>query len=180
VDGIQNFFWIYSVMQFDDYSICVVLQEDERGRRIVEEAVRIWPDDGREPEWLGRPEHELKFEPGTRDVTAASLTFHRPGRETVSVTCEFLVSNFIGIGTGYGLEADWRHGMWQGELVVQGLRKQASEIDPGLRMFCPVDNLTRFRLDDGGDTVVGTGLFEVAAIGPHARYGFDSFTDTAR
>ncbi|MFZ2178455.1 MAG: hypothetical protein WAW17_31410 [Rhodococcus sp. (in: high G+C Gram-positive bacteria)] len=180
VDGIQNFFWIYSVMQFDEYSISVVLQEDERGRRIVEEAVRIWPDAEREPEWLGRPEHELKFEPGTRNVTAAALSFHRPTGEVVTVTCELLVPNYIGIGTGYGLEADWRHGMWQGELVVQGLRKQVTEIEPGLLMFCPVDNLARFHLTDGGGSAVGTGLFEVAAIGPHAPYGFESFTDTAR
>ncbi|MEV0945281.1 hypothetical protein [Rhodococcus sp. NPDC049939] len=179
VEGNSNFFWIYAVMQFENYSISVILQEDERGRRIVEEAVRIWPDPGIEPEWLGRPEHKLTFAPGTRDVTSASLTFHRPGHGIATVTCDLLLPNYIGIGTGYGLESDWRHGMWQGEQVVEGLRKRVSEIEPGLRMFCPVDNLTRFHLSEGGETAVGTGLLEVAAIGPHTPYGFDSFTDTA-
>lgn len=177
VDGIQNFFWIYSVMQFADHTISVVVQEDEAGRRIVEEAVRIWPDSEREPEWLGRPEHELRFAPGTRTVTGAELSFHRPTGEVLTIECELLVPNYIGIGTGYGLESDWRHGMWQGDLVVQGLRRKASEIDPGLLMFCPVDNLARFRCSDSDDH--GSGLFEVAAIGPHEKYGFTEFTDTA-
>ena len=28
----------------------------------------------------------------------------------------------IAVGTGYGMEADWRHGMYQGPLVVQGVQ----------------------------------------------------------
>ena len=179
VDGIQNFFWIYAVMQFDEFTISVIMQEDEQGRRIVEEAMRVWPDEARDNEWLGRPEHELTFCPDTRDVTGARVTFHRPGGEVLTVTCELLLANYIGIGTGYGLEQDWRHGMWQGELVVQDLRRKASEIDPALRMFCPVDHLARFELESDGLVYSGTGLFEVGAIGPHAQYGFASFTDVA-
>ncbi|MCY4669114.1 MAG: hypothetical protein OXC29_14165, partial [Rhodococcus sp.] len=55
VDGIQNFFWIYAVMQFDEFTISVIMQEDEQGRRIVEEAMRVWPDEAREHQWRGRP-----------------------------------------------------------------------------------------------------------------------------
>ena len=105
VDGIQNFFWIYAVMQFDEFTISVIMQEDEQGRRIVEEAMRVWPDEIRDNEWLGRPEHELTFCPDTRDVTGATITFHRPGGEVLTVTCELLLANYIGIGTGYGLDA---------------------------------------------------------------------------
>lgn len=54
-------------MQFDDDTIVTIVQEDDHGRRLVEEAVRIRP--GAEPEWLGRPEHRLVFAPGTRNVT---------------------------------------------------------------------------------------------------------------
>ncbi|MFC8934815.1 hypothetical protein ACFQ6H_14605 [Rhodococcus sp. NPDC056506] len=180
VDGIQNFFWIYAVMQFDEFTISVIMQEDEQGRRIVEEAMRVWPDETRDNEWLGRPEHELTFCPDTRDVTGATITFHRPGGEVLTVTCELLLANYIGIGTGYGLEQDWRHGMWQGELVVQGLRHKVHEIEPFQRMFSPVDNLASFTLTEGANTHTGTGLFEVAAIGPHEKYGFTSFTDTAQ
>lgn len=176
-EGMQNFFWIYSVMQFDDFSVFTFVQEEENGKRIVEEAVRIWP--GREPEWLGRPEHSLQFASGTRDVTKAEMSFHPAVGDPVTVVCELQMANFIGIGTGYGLDADWRHGMWQGDLVVQGLRKKVAEIAPELRMFCPVDHLSRFELREGDQTHSGTGLFEVGAIGPHEKYGFTSFTDAA-
>ena len=177
VDGIQNFFWIYSVMQFDDFSVFAFVQEDERGRRIVEEAVLLRRDG--EPEWLGRPEHDLEFESGTRDVASGRLRFVRPDGAVATVIADLQLANYIGIGTGYGLEQDWRHGMWQGELVVQDLRRKASEIDPALRMFCPVDHLARFELESDGLVYSGTGLFEVGAIGPHAQYGFASFTDVA-
>jgi hypothetical protein len=70
--------------------------------------------------------------------------------------------------------------MWQGELVVQGLRHKVHEIEPFQRMFSPVDNLASFTLTEGTNTNTGTGLFEVAAIGPHEKYGFTSFTDTAQ
>ncbi|MEE2034095.1 hypothetical protein [Rhodococcus chondri] len=173
-DGTPGFFWIYSVMQFGNDTVVVIVQEDDTGRRLLEEAIRIRP--GEAPEWLGRPEHRLQFAPGTRTVTGAALTFHRPGRDTLTVECELRVPNLLAIGTGYGLEPDWRHGMWQGELVVQSLRRDAREIDPGLLLFCPTDHLTRFRV--AGTDTVGTGLFEVAVIGPHRQYGFTGFVDT--
>lgn len=64
-------------------------------------------------------------EPFTSDARGA------PGEpdHTLSVTCEPVLPNYIGVGTGYGLEQDWRHGMWQGELVVQGQREKVSEIE---------------------------------------------------
>ena len=173
----QNFFWIYSVMAFDNFSVFTFIQEDEVGRRIVEEAVRIRPN--AEPEWLGRPEHNLEFASGTRDVVAATLTFTLPNSDPITVRCELLLANFMAIGTGYGLDPDWRHGMWQGELVVDNLRKKVAEIDAGLRMFAPVDHLARFELTDGAGTYSGTGLFEVGVIGPHAPSGFTSYTDPA-
>ncbi|WP_157109536.1 hypothetical protein [Rhodococcus sp. WMMA185] len=39
--------------------------------------------------------------------------------------------------------------------------------------------LIRLHLTGRDATYAGTGLFEVAAVGPHAHCGFDSFTDTA-
>lgn len=69
--------------------------------------------------------------------------------------------------------------MWQGELVVQGLREKVSDIESWKKMLCPVDNLARFTLVEDGVTRTGTGLFEVAVIGPHQRYGFTGIGDVA-
>ncbi|MFC6896840.1 hypothetical protein ACFQGX_15650 [Nonomuraea dietziae] len=51
-----TFYWLYAPMQFEDHAILCIVQEDEKGRRVLEEAVRVWSD-GREEEYLGRPEY---------------------------------------------------------------------------------------------------------------------------
>lgn len=180
----QNFFWIYSIMQFGDFTIVTVIQEDRHGRRIVEDSTRVFADRTREREWLGRPDHELTFVPGTREVKTGTLYFRRPGSpgkpdHVLTVTCEPVLPHYLGVGTGYGLEQDWRHGMWQGELVVQGFREKVSEIEPWKKMFSPVDNLARFTIIEDGVSRTGAGLFEVAVIGPHAQYGFTGVGDVA-
>ena len=43
-DALPGFFWIYAPMQFDDCSILTIVQEDRHGARVLEEAVRVWPD----------------------------------------------------------------------------------------------------------------------------------------
>ncbi|QCB51191.1 hypothetical protein E5720_21395 [Rhodococcus sp. PAMC28707] len=180
----QNFFWIYSIMQFEDFTIVTVIQEDRYGRRIVEDSTRVFADRTREREWLGRPDHELTFVPGTREVETGTLYFRRPGSpgksdHVLTVTCEPVLPHYLGVGTGYGLEQDWRHGMWQGELVVQGFREKVSEIEPWKKMFSPVDNLARFTIIEDGVSLTGAGLFEVAVIGPHEQYGFTGVGDVA-
>jgi hypothetical protein len=177
--GRDSFFWIYSVMQFTGYAIFVIMQEDAQGRRVIEEAVRVYA--GGTTEWLGRPEHTLTFAPGTRDVTSASMTFDKPGAEPMRIDVDLLLPSHLGVATGYGhLEEDWRHGMWQGtDPVVQGVRRDVTSFELPERMFCPADILSRFHLHGRGEKDTGTGLFEVAAIGPHPGYGFTSFLDTA-
>jgi hypothetical protein len=43
---------------------------------------------------------------------------HAPGG-ALHVKATPLLTAYIAVGTGYGMEQDWRHGMYQGELVVQ-------------------------------------------------------------
>jgi hypothetical protein len=172
-------FWIYAPISFGDFSVITIVQEEADGNRLMESAVRVWADPERGTEWLGRPEHDLRFASGTRDVVGATLTFHRPGRAVTTIEAELLTPSHIAIGTGYGLDADWRHGMWQGDLVVQGVRKKVSEFDPMLKMFGVADIFSRFTYTDDAGTVHGKGLFEVGTIGPHEQYGFKDFIDPA-
>ena len=68
--------WNYAPMQFDDFSILYIVQEEPDGHRTIEEAVRIWADPDRDPEWLGRPEFEHRVESGTRLIaTPSTLRF---------------------------------------------------------------------------------------------------------
>ena len=48
-----QFYWMYAPMQFDDFSILTIVQEDAGGNRLLEEAVRVWRESaGRAPQQL--------------------------------------------------------------------------------------------------------------------------------
>jgi hypothetical protein len=165
-----GFFWIYAPMQFPDFSVLVICQENGDGSRVLEEAVRVGPDGATEP--LGPPRYELAYRPGTRQVDRARLTF---AASDLVAEAEVLLPCWLGLGTGYGIEADWRHGMYQGELVVQG--KTYDLTDPEVQKLCfgIVDSVARFTCDGA----VGHGLFEFGCFGPHRPSGFAGWDDVA-
>src|SRR5262245_38762446 len=158
-----TFYWLYAPIRFDDHAILCILQEDDKGRRLVEEAVRVWPD-GRE-EFLGRPDYQPVYAPGTRDVVSAVLSFSPPGGKPFDMRCTPILPVHLMVGTGYGLESDWKHGMYQGpNPVVQGVSYTLPE-DAG-RMWGLVDAVGRFEYDG----IVGYGLYEYWALGPHPSF----------
>jgi hypothetical protein len=168
-------FWNYAPMQFDDFSILYIVQEEADGRRVLEQGVRVFADPERPDEPLGRPDHAFEFESGTRRVKRATLSFTPPGGKKLEVEVEPLLPLHVGVGTGYGFDADWRHGMYQGPLVVQGIRLDLSKPEDAARMVGLVDAVARFE----SEGQVGWGLFEYMILGPYQRYGFKSFEDVA-
>ncbi len=163
-----GFFWIYAPVRFEDHAMVTIIQERPSGERVMQDAHRIARlGSGRPAEWLGRPEHELRFAPGTRSVTGATLGYYGPhGERTAEVEVETLLAFPLLLGSGYGLEPDWRHGMYQGELVVQGL--QVPPPDPSYFNWALTEYAARFTYEDH----VGYGMFECAVMGPHRQYGF--------
>jgi hypothetical protein len=161
--------WNYSPMQFPDYSLLYILNETATGERPIEEAVRVWNDPEREPEWLGRPEYEHALSPGTRLVTSSVLRFPRAPGGGFEVKATPLLTAYIAIGTGYGMEQDWRHGMYQGDLVVQGLVKDVGEI-ASFGQYGVVDHVARFEVSDG---TIGHGLHEHGFWGAFPKYGMN-------
>jgi hypothetical protein len=161
--AVNGFYWNYFVVRFEKCSIVYMCQEDGFGRRTLEEGLRLHPD-GR-VEHLGRPEHQLRFAPGTRMVTGATVTF----RDGLVLEGETLRPIHLARGTGYGFDADWRHGMWHGEqLVVQ--RHDFDAADPAMVPVpgAIVDHLARFTTNQGDGE--GYGLLEVMTMGPHPQY----------
>ena len=102
--------WSYFPMRFEDHCIFYICSEGADGSRSLEQAERVWLD-GR-VEQLGRTEHDHRFVPRAPACSSDStISFPDAGFE---IECTSLLPNFIAIGTGYGFEEDWRHGMYQG------------------------------------------------------------------
>ena len=166
--------WNYAPMQFDEYSILYICSEAPDGSRSLVDARKVWNDPDRPVEHLGRPEHAHQFRPGTRLVSHSVLSFPDApgGRLDVDVTP--LLEAHIGVGTGYGMDQDWRHGMYQGDLVVQGVDLDA--VADQDRLLGLVDSAARFETNRGD---VGFGLHEYVFVGPFPKYGLTGVFDGA-
>jgi hypothetical protein len=158
--------WNYAPMQFKDFSILYICHERNSGARPLEDATRIWNDPQRPSEPLGRPEHAHVFRTGTSVIERSALSFpHAPGGG-LEVKVTPLLDLYVGIGTGYGFDLDWRHGMYQGPLVVQGV--ELDVIDDAGRLWGLIDSAARFEIA----SEVGYGLHEYGFFGGFERYGF--------
>jgi hypothetical protein len=156
--------WNYFPMQFEDHTIMYICHERDDGERPLVQGERVWTDGAREIEDLGRSEHHHHLIPGTRVIDHSVIRFPATGLE---ITCTPLLPNFVSVGTGYGIDADWRHGMYHGpDEVVQGLVLEVEEIK-GLAQYGIVDHLARFAYGDA----VGYGLLEHGFFGPYHHYG---------
>jgi hypothetical protein len=166
--------WNYAPIQFDDYSILYLVSEKPDGTRDVVDSTKVWNDPERPLEHLGRPEHAHEFQSGTRIIKHAVLSFPDApgGRLDIDVTP--LIEAHIGVGTGYGMDQDWRHGMYQGDLVVQGF--ELDTVKNADRFFGLVDSVARFEANTGD---VGYGLHEYMFLGPFPKYGLTGILDGA-
>jgi hypothetical protein len=163
--GPGTLYWLYAPVQFEDHAILCIVQEDQDGRRLLEEAVRVWPDGTRE--YLGRPAYEPAYAEGTRDVVSARIGFSPPGGKPFDLHATLPLPVHLMAGTGYGLEQDWRHGMYQGpDLVVQGVSYDLSWPQDAARMWGMVDAVGKFEYE--GHT--GYGLYEYWALGDHPSF----------
>ena len=143
-----------------------MLQETNEGVRELEEAVRVWHNPEKPNEWLGTPEYDHQIVPGTRMLEGS--TIHFPDAN-ITMECTPLLANYVAMGTGYGIEEDWRHGMYQGpELVVQGLENDVADIS-GIGQYGIVDHVGRFEYDGN----VGFGLYEHGFWGRFEKYGLN-------
>ncbi|HEX5121120.1 MAG TPA: hypothetical protein VFW65_38535 [Pseudonocardiaceae bacterium] len=172
-----TFYWVYAPMRFDDFSVFVAIEEDRAGNRKREHAVRVDPDG--EPVSLGRVEQKLEFVPGGRQVSGAVLRFGGDDRGPVTVRVEPVLPLHIAVGTGYGLDADWKHGSYQGPLTVQSVEMSADDARERGGRYGVVEALSRYYYEGPGGPVTGWGMFEYSIIGPHDPSGFTGMTDGA-
>lgn len=168
----HGFFHNWIPMQFDDFMLKVFFEEDADGNRFIEESKKIYNfGTGKPDELMGTPRHQFSYKSGTRELETAALHFAHPSGREISVTHVPLRTVYLAAGSGYLPSADWAHGMYQGELVVQGLRFDVG--DPAVRRQISLLNetLCRFELSTGE---VGYGMHENLCIGVYRPYGFDT------
>ncbi len=151
-----------------DYTILYFIGEDAGGKRNMDEAVRVFPDPDRSEALLLPTRHEIEFDGKSTRVQAATLYFTEPSGPEFAVQVEPLQPVYLSAGTGYGADADWRHGMYQGPLKVES--RSYDLTDPAVldRVTGLNDTLSRYTIGDA----VGYGVFETAVWGPLPRYGF--------
>ncbi|MCC6224868.1 MAG: hypothetical protein IT195_00500 [Microthrixaceae bacterium] len=171
-EPLEGFWWLYVPLRFDDFAVVVICQEQPDGHRTLNDAGRVFAD-GR-VEQLGWPEVEVRYQPGTRIPTGATIGLQP--RNGPAVTLEVDSRGYIPlhIGGGYGGDQTWAHGSWRGRKWVEGAVHDLT--DPAIAGFIPfgvIDHVGRARWDDGsGDTREGWGLFEHGTFGRHDPSGF--------
>ncbi len=163
----EGMWWTYVPVRFDEFAIVLIMQEQPDGFRTLNDCTRIWKD-GR-VEQLGWPHVQVRYAPGTRTPTGASIDCTTPDRKAVRLEVESLLAVPLHVGAGYGGDPDWSHGMWKGPGFAE--RATYDLTDPGIAgrfMFGVVDHVARVTCDG----VEGWGLFEHAAMGRHDPSGF--------
>ena len=158
--------WLYVPLRFDDFAIVVIVQEQPDGFRILNDATRIWAD-GR-IEQLGWPRVDITYTPGTRHPEHAVIELTTAdGPLTLEV--DTLLGAHIHVGGGYGGDADWVHGQWNGPSFSERLTYDLANPSVADRIpFGVTDHVARATCDGA----VGWGMLEHGSIGRHDPSGF--------
>ncbi len=164
-------------MQFDDHMVKITIDEIHDGTRVGQEAVRVWDIEADRPDdHLGRPEIEIEYIPGTREVAGAEVSFSGAGASDLRIRVTPLRTVYLKGGSGYLYDGTWGHGVDQGGLVVQGLTHDLSTAEARAELSWLNETLSRYETSDGR---VGYGMFENLSMGLYLPAGFDSPTAVA-
>jgi hypothetical protein len=164
-----GFFHNWMPMQFDDHLLKVFIEEGPDGNRVIEEATKVYNFGiDKDPELLGSPTHKMRYHTGTREIAGATIGFTHSDL-TVENTALRTVN--LGMGSGYINTDGWGHGVYQGELKVEGLTYDTSSPRARAKIFGLNETLCRFDASNGD---VGYGMHENFVVGIYRPYGFDA------
>jgi hypothetical protein len=174
----EGMWWLYVPMAFDDFAICLIIQEEPNGFRSLNDVTRVWRD-GR-VEQLGWPRVKIHYTSGTRIPTGATIDATAADGSPVRFDVESKLPVPIHVGGGYGGDSDWLHGMWKGDKFTERLTYDMT--DPaivGRAGFGVIDHVGRAVCTEGGKSSEGWGLFEHGALGRHDPSGFADWLTVA-
>jgi len=173
--GIQQFFWLWAPINFDDVCTHFDVNEHADGREwhFGGNFVRAVADQNEPIEVMARVGHRVRWQSGTRRATGAEITL-TPHTGAAHVITLDPILTFQMCGLGY-LHPEWGHGMWKGTDAVGGESWALADVDPMTPQNLHVQQLCRARMGSRE----GIGVLEQLVIGPHAPSGFQSFLDPA-
>ena len=159
-------------MQFADHMLKVQIDQDADGNRFVEESMRVWNTDLDRPiEHLGRPEVDIDYISGTREIADATITVPHPTADPIVVKTTPLRTLYLAAGSGYIPDGTWGHGYYQGPLKVEGVSHDLSTPEARRQYAYLNETLSRFELSTGE---VGYGMHENILMGIYRPTGFDT------
>jgi hypothetical protein len=166
-----GFYHNWIPLQLESGMIKVSLDEDYAGHRVLDESafVPAFGTEGEIEHW-GRPEIEIDYLPGTREIREARTTLERPGRDPVRFKSIPLRTVYLKAGTGYMPTEDWGHGFYKGQHVVEGLIFDMSTQEKRSQYSSLNETLCRFELESGE---VAYGMHENLCLGIYHPAGFD-------
>ena len=134
--------WLYVPMRFDDFMLCLIIQEEPDGYRALNDCHRVWKD-GR-VEQLGWPHVQVRYASGTRVPTGATITCTTPDGKPLEIEVESKLAVPLHVGGGYGGDSDWTHGVWKGADFTERVTYDITAPDvAGRVMFGVIDHVGR-------------------------------------
>jgi hypothetical protein len=157
-------------MQFDDHMLKIQIDQDGDGHRHLEESMRVWNIDQNRPvDHLGRPDVDIEYLSGTREMRKATVRTTDPEGKPIVVTNTPLRTLYLAAGSGYIPDGTWGHGYYQGPLKVEGVVHDLSDPEERRRYARLNETLCRFETDTGE---VGYGMHENLIAGIFRPGGF--------
>jgi hypothetical protein len=171
----EGMWWLYLPLRFEDYAVVLIVQESPDGFRTLNDCSRVHRD-GR-VEQLGWPVAAIRYAPGTRIPTGATITCTTPDGKPLRLEVESKQYVALNIGAGYGGDPDWSHGLWKGAGFTERVTYDLTDASvTGRGPFGIIDHVARVTCDDGAE---GWGLFEHGALGRHDPSGFTDWFSVA-
>ncbi len=165
-----GFFHTWMPIQTPDGLVKLFAEEDQHGDRMVEESVWI-PSlaSGAEPEEMGSPNFQFRYQSGTREIEGVTIEVEDPAGKPLTIEATPLRTLYLAAGSGYIPQPDWALGAYQGELVVQGLDYDLSTPEQRAKYAPLYETLARYEFSTGE---VGYGLLENICVGTYHPHGF--------
>jgi hypothetical protein len=174
--------WLWTPIHFEDEAVLLGYFQRPDGTRWNADGMRVAvakePAPAADPGAPGLVHLEplgerLAFRPGTRWIERAEFDARSRTGETLTLALETAL-RFNMNGLGYA-HPRWGHGLWQGELALEGEHWKEGDLQPGNPFHQHLHNLVHARIG----AKRGIGLLEQILLGPHARYGFTGLADGA-